>query len=125
MQVLNFDKMLGEKRARLDEQERDLELRTAALAEAQAQWINPWDYRDELMEFVELQRLLQDVEVDHVTEAGWVAALVREVSQVLENVGMPPIPGIPRDPCTGSDVLEAVDVILERVKEAYNSGPSP
>jgi hypothetical protein len=125
MQVLDFDKMLGEKRARLDEQEWDLELRTAALAEAQAQWINPWDYRDELMEFVELQRLLQDVEVDHVTEAGWVAALVREVSQVLENVGMPPIPGIPRDPCTGSDVLEAVDVILERVKEAYNSGPSP
>jgi hypothetical protein len=35
-QVLNFDKMLGEKRARLDEREWDLELRTVALAEAQA-----------------------------------------------------------------------------------------
>jgi hypothetical protein len=33
-QVLNFDKMFGEKRARLDEQERDLELCTTALAEA-------------------------------------------------------------------------------------------
>jgi hypothetical protein len=60
-QVLNFDKMLGEKRARLYERELDLELCMAALAEAQARGINPWDNRDELMEFVELRQQLQDV----------------------------------------------------------------
>jgi hypothetical protein len=51
--------------------------------------------------------------------------LVREVSEVLENLGLPPIPGIPWDPCTVSDVLAAVDVILELVKEAYDSGHGP
>jgi peptide deformylase len=39
-QVLDFNKMLGEKRARLDEWEWDLELRTTAMAEAQAWGIN-------------------------------------------------------------------------------------
>jgi hypothetical protein len=51
-QVLNFDKMMGERRAMLDEWERDLELRTAALVEAQSRGINPQDNRDEVMEFV-------------------------------------------------------------------------
>jgi hypothetical protein len=77
------------------------------------------------MEFIELWWFLQDIEADHVTVAGWLAALVREVSQVLQNLGMPPILGILRDPCTTGDVLEAVDVILERVKEAYDSGHCP
>jgi hypothetical protein len=53
-QVLDFDKMLGEKRARLDEQEWDLELHMAALAEQQAQGINLRDNSYELMEFIEL-----------------------------------------------------------------------
>jgi hypothetical protein len=44
--------MLGERRARLDEWERDLELRTTALVEAQSRGINPQDNRDEVMEFV-------------------------------------------------------------------------
>jgi hypothetical protein len=35
-QVPNFNKMLGKKRARLDEWERDLELRTVALVKAHA-----------------------------------------------------------------------------------------
>jgi hypothetical protein len=95
------------------------------LAEAQSRGINPRDKRDELMEFIELRWLLQDIKVDRITEVGRLGALVRELSQVLENLGMPPIPGIPRDPRTVSDALEAVDVILECVKEAYDSGHDP
>jgi hypothetical protein len=38
---------------------------------------------------------------------------------------MPSIPVIPRDMCTASDVLGLVDVILEHVKEAYDSGRGP
>jgi hypothetical protein len=38
---------------------------------------------------------------------------------------MPQIPGIPRDPRSASDVLGVVDVILERMKEAYDSGHDP
>jgi hypothetical protein len=72
--------MLGEKRAKLDEWEWDLELQTTVLAEAQARGINPRDNRDELMEFIELRQLLQDVEMDRVTEAGRLTALMREVS---------------------------------------------
>jgi hypothetical protein len=74
------------------------------------------------MEFIELRRLLQDAEVDRVVEAGWLATLVRDVSKVLEDLGMPPIPEIPWDLCMASDVLETVDVILECLKEAYDFG---
>jgi hypothetical protein len=68
-----------------------------------------------------LQRLLHDVKVDRVIEASRLAALVKDVSQVLGNLGLPPIPRIPQDPRTTGDVLGSVDVILERVKEGYDS----
>jgi hypothetical protein len=61
-----------------------------------AEGLNPRDDREKLMEFAELWRLLQDVEADHITEAGRLAILVREVSKVLVDLGMPPIPGIPK-----------------------------
>jgi hypothetical protein len=48
-----------------------------------------------------------------------------EVSQVLENLSLPPIPGIPWNLRTTDDILGAVDVILERIKEAYDSGHIP
>jgi hypothetical protein len=47
------------------------------------------------MEFIKLQSLLQDTEVDHITEAGWLAILARDVAKVLVDLGKPPIPGIP------------------------------
>jgi hypothetical protein len=77
------------------------------------------------MEFIELWRILQDIEVDCVVEAGRLTTLVRDVTQVLENLGMPPILRIPWDVCIASDVLGVVDVFLEHVKEAYNSGYIP
>jgi hypothetical protein len=65
------------------------------------------------MEFVELQRVLQDTVVDHVVEAGRLATLVRDVSKVPADLGMPPIPEIPQDPRMAGDILEVVDVILD------------
>jgi hypothetical protein len=47
------------------------------------------------MEFVETWRLLQDAKADRVIEVGWLSTLVRDVSEVLMDLGMPPIPGIP------------------------------
>jgi hypothetical protein len=55
---LSLNKMLGEKKVELNVRERDLEFCEAALAEAQTRGLNPRVNRDELMEFVELQRLL-------------------------------------------------------------------
>jgi hypothetical protein len=63
--------------------------------------------------------------VDRVVEAGRLATLVRDVSKVLEDFGMPPIPGIPQEPRMAGDVLEAVDVILEHLQEACASGHNP
>jgi hypothetical protein len=37
--------------------------------------------------------------VDRVVEAGWLVTLVKDVSKVPEDLGMSPIPGIPRDSC--------------------------
>jgi mannose/cellobiose epimerase-like protein (N-acyl-D-glucosamine 2-epimerase family) len=66
---LGLDKMLQEKKVELDGRERDPSLCEAMLAEAQSQRQNPQDNREELMEFVELRRLLQDAKVDRVAEA--------------------------------------------------------
>jgi hypothetical protein len=54
-----------------------------------------------------------DAEVDHVAEAGQLAILVRDVSKVLVDLGMPPILGIPWDLCMAGDILEVMGVILE------------
>jgi hypothetical protein len=53
------------------------------------------------------------------------ATLVRDVSKVLEDLGMSPIPEIPRDPHTAGDILGVVEVILEHIKEAYDSAHGP
>jgi hypothetical protein len=60
------------------------------------QGVSPRDNHDELMEFIELRRLLHDAEVDHVVEASWLASLVRDVSKVLMDIGMPPSQRSPR-----------------------------
>jgi hypothetical protein len=77
------------------------------------------------MEFIEFQRLLQDAEADRIVEAERLVTLVRNVSKVLEDLGMPPILGIPWDPRMANDILEVVDVILEHLHEAYASGHNP
>jgi hypothetical protein len=85
----------------------------------------PQDIYEELMEFIKLQSLLEDTEVDHITEAGWLAILARDVAKVLVDLGKPPIPGIPRDPHMPGNILVVVDIILERLREAYASGNDP
>jgi hypothetical protein len=77
------------------------------------------------MEFVELWRRLKEAKVERVTEAGRLVILVRDISKVLVDLGMPPILGVPRDPRAADDVLEASDTILERLREAYASGHDP
>jgi hypothetical protein len=68
--TLDLDKMLGEKKVELDGRERHVNLREVTLVEAQNRGLNPRDNRNELMEFVELRRLLQDAEADRIIEAG-------------------------------------------------------
>jgi hypothetical protein len=63
--------------------------------------------------------------VDCVIEAGQLTTLVRDMSKVPVDLGMPPIPEIPRDTCTAGDILEVVDVILEHLQEAYASDHGP
>jgi hypothetical protein len=84
-------KMLGEEMVQLDEGEQDLDLREAALVEAQSRGLNPQDNCEELMEFIELQRHLKEAEVECVIEAGWLVIFLRDVSKVLVDLGMPPI----------------------------------
>jgi hypothetical protein len=55
---------------------------------------------------------------------GW-HFLMRDVPKVLLDLGMPPIPVIPQDPCMAGDILEAEGVILESLREAYTSGRGP
>jgi hypothetical protein len=47
------------------------------------------------------------------------------VSKVVEDLGMLPIPGIPRGLLMTGNILEVVDVILEGLQEAYTSGHDP
>jgi hypothetical protein len=77
------------------------------------------------MELVEPYGLLWDTNVDCVIEASRLATQVRDVSKVLEDLGMSHIPKIPWDPHTAGDVQGAMDIILECMKEAYDSGHDP
>jgi hypothetical protein len=117
--------MLWEWKEELDRRERELELHVVALAQAQARGLHPRANRDELMELVELRGILRDVKVGQIVKASRLATLVRDVSKVLEGLGMSHILGIPRDPCTAGDILGVVDVILECMKEAYDSSDIP
>jgi hypothetical protein len=63
------------------------------------------------MELVELQWRFKEAEVEHVGEVSQLAVLVRDVSNVLVDLGMPPFPRIPGDPCATGDILEAVGTI--------------
>jgi hypothetical protein len=91
---LGLNMMLGEKKVELNGREWDLNMREAVLTEAQTQGINPWDNHEELIEFIELWRLLHDAKVDCVTEDGRLMMLVRDVFKVLVDLAMPPILGI-------------------------------
>jgi hypothetical protein len=68
------------------------------------------------MELVELQWHLEEADVEHVAEVGRLAILVGDISKVLVDLGMPPIPRIVLDPCVADDVLEAMGTILERMR---------
>jgi hypothetical protein len=77
------------------------------------------------MEIVELRRPLKEAEVECVIEAGRLVILVRDVSKVLVDLGMPHISGIPPGPRVADDVLEVAGTILEHLWEAYASDHSP
>jgi hypothetical protein len=63
--------------------------------------------------------------VEHVAEVGQLTIMARDVSKALVDLGMPPIPGIPWDPCTAGDILEVVGVISEHLREANASDHGP
>jgi hypothetical protein len=65
------------------------------------------------MELVDLHWCLKEAMVEHTAEVGWLAVLVRNVSNVLVDLGMPPIPRLPQDPRAAGDILEVVGTILE------------
>jgi hypothetical protein len=92
---LDLDKMLGEKKVEINGRERDLGLREAVLVEAQSWELNPQDNHEQLMEFIDLRKLLKEAEVEHIADTGRLAILARDVSKVLLDLGMPPIPRIP------------------------------
>jgi hypothetical protein len=81
--------------------------------------------REELTELVELWWCLEEAEVERVAEAGRLAILVTDVSKVLVDLGMPLIPGNPRDPHVADDILEEAGTILECPREAYTSCHGP
>jgi hypothetical protein len=122
---LGLDKMLGEKKVELNGREQDLDLREATLVEARSWGLNHWHNRKELMEFIKLWRCHKEADVKLVTEDGWLVILVKDVSKVLVDLGMSPIHGIPRDPCTTGDVLQVVGTIFEHLREAYSSSHGP
>jgi hypothetical protein len=78
--VHDLEKILVDKKVDLYRREWDLELHAATLAEVQSWGLNPQDNHDELMEFIKLQGLLRDIEVDRAIEGRWLATLVGDVS---------------------------------------------
>jgi hypothetical protein len=63
--------------------------------------------------------------VERIADAKRWAILARDVSKVLVYLGMPPILGIPWDPCMVGNILEVVGINLERLWKAYTFGHIP
>jgi hypothetical protein len=84
--TLGLDKMVWELKVELDKKEQDLALWEAMLTEEN------WE---ELMDLIELRRCLDEGEEARIVEAGQVAVLLGDISKVLVDLGMPPIPRIP------------------------------
>jgi hypothetical protein len=102
--TLGLDKMLEEKKVLLIGKEWDLALCEAALMEVQSLGPILRDNHEELMEFIKLRRCLEEAEVEHITKVGQLAVLLGDISNVLVDLGMPPISGIPQDPGMAGDV---------------------
>jgi hypothetical protein len=78
-----------------------------------------------MMELVELWRCLEEAKVEHVAEARQWAILVGEFSDVLVDLGMPPISRIPQNLRVADNILEAAGTISEYLWEAYASDHGP
>jgi hypothetical protein len=94
--TLILDKMLEEKKILLKKKNWDLKVWEAALVEAQACSIHPQENRDLLPKLVELRECLTRVEVDCVTKAEELAALVTGISMVLMELDWLPFGRFPR-----------------------------
>jgi hypothetical protein len=57
--------------------------------------------------------------------AGWLAGLVGDISKVLVDLSMSPIPRIPQGPSNDIDILEIVGTVLELLREAYAFSTDP
>jgi hypothetical protein len=63
--------------------------------------------------------------VVRIAEAGKLAVLVGDISKVMVDLCMPPIPRIHKDPGRASDILEIVGTVPGCLREAYTSGTGP
>jgi hypothetical protein len=77
------------------------------------------------MELVALRKHLEEAKLECIAEAGRQGVLVGDISKVLVDLGMPPILGIPQDPSTVNNIVEAVGIVLECLCEAHASGHGP
>jgi hypothetical protein len=116
----NFDPVLEECRILVSFQETDLEWREK-LAEEQACGLYPFDGSYLLVELEELCERVARVESEHATEAMELSWLVREISDNLVDLGVFPIQDIAQCPNSAQDVLMAVGLVSERLREEHRS----
>jgi hypothetical protein len=79
----------------------------------------------EFQSMEELHKRLAEVEGERVIEAVKLSQLVREISDALVNLGVIPIWDIPQHPKLAQDVLTAVGLVLERLREEHASSVDP
>jgi hypothetical protein len=102
-----------------------LEVREAKLAEEQPCSLHSFDGRDLSMELKKLHTCMDRVEDECVTEAEKLSMLVVGISNALIDLKMLPIRDIPQILKSVLEVLIAVGLILERLREEHASGAGP
>jgi hypothetical protein len=102
-----------------------LEVQEAKLAEEQACGLHSFDERDLSAELEKLHMCVVRVEDECAIKTGELSTLFMEASNTLVDLGMLPIRDIPQLPKTAHEVMVAVGLILERMREGHASSTGP
>jgi hypothetical protein len=117
--------MLEESQILLSLQETDLKVREAKLTEEQARDQHSFDVRDLPVELEEHRARVGRIEDECAIKAGKTLKLVMEISNALVDEGKLPIQDIPQLPKLAQEVLAAIELILERLREEQASEADP
>jgi hypothetical protein len=119
--LTNLNQTLEECQILLCLQEADLEVQEVILVEEQVRGLHPPDGRDLSVKLEETRARVDGINSKHAAEVGRLSQLVMGMSNAIVDLGMLPVQDITQLLKSGREVLTAVGLIFECLREAQAS----